>query len=280
MKLIIDCGSTKADWVLLDDSKVLKRFKTEGFNPNYISEDSILNIINNESSYKEHIRSISEIFFYGSGCGNSNNCNKIESILKSIFINAKIYVTHDMMAACHAILGTKKGIACILGTGSNSCYYDGISITEHAVSLGYILGDEGSGSYIGKQILRDYFYNNMPNDLSQRFKEEYNISVTETINNIYHESQVSKYLASFAKFAYLNKEHEYINDLCSRCFDEFIDNFIVRYECAKETEIGFVGSIAYYFQDIIKQRLETKGFKLGKIIKEPIEGLIEYHCND
>lgn len=278
MRLIIDCGSTKADWVLLDNSKVLKRFKTEGFNPNYISEDSILNIINNESSYKEHIRSISEIFFYGSGCGNSNNCNKIESILKSIFINAKIYVTHDMMAACHAILGTKKGIACILGTGSNSCYYDGISITEHAVSLGYILGDEGSGSYIGKQILRDYFYNNMPNDLSQRFKEEYNISVTETINNIYHESQVSKYLASFAKFAYLNKEHEYINDLCSRCFDEFIDNFILRYEYAKENEIGFVGSIAYYFQDIIKQRLENKNLKLGKVVKEPIDGLIGFHA--
>ena len=118
----------------------------------------------------------------------------------------------------------------------------------------------------------------MPNDLSQRFKEEYNISVTETINNIYHESQVSKYLASFAKFAYLNKEHEYINDLCSRCFDEFIDNFILRYEYAKENEIGFVGSIAYYFQDIIKQRLENKNLKLGKVVKEPIDGLIGFHA--
>lgn len=280
MKLIIDCGSTKADWVLLEDSKVLKLFKTEGFNPNYTSEDSILNIIDNESSYKEDIQSISEIFFYGSGCGNHDNCNKVEEILKSIFNNAKIHVTHDMMAACHAILGNNKGIACILGTGSNSCYYDGTSITEQSVSLGYILGDEGSGSYIGKQILRDYFYSNLPDDLSQQLKNEYGINIAEAIRNIYHESQVSKYLASFSKFAYLNKEHKYINDLCSRCFDEFIDNFIVRYEKANETEIGFVGSIAYYFQDIIKQRLEIKGLRLGKVVKEPIEGLIEYYCKD
>lgn len=278
MRLIIDCGSTKADWVLLDNSKVLKRFKTEGFNPNYISEDSILNIINNESSYKEHIRSISEIFFYGSGCGNTDNCNKVEEIIKSIFINAKIEVTHDMMAACRAILGKNKGVACILGTGSNSCCYDGESITDQAVSLGYILGDDGSGSYIGKHILRDYFYKNMPDVLSQRFKNDYDITISEVIKNIYHESQVSKYLASFSKFAYLNKEDKYIKDLCSKCFDEFIDNFILRYEYAKENEIGFVGSIAYYFQDIIKQRLENKNLKLGKVVKEPIDGLIGFHA--
>lgn len=280
MKLIIDCGSTKADWALLNESKVLMRFKTEGFNPNYTEKEAILNIISNETTCKDYIQYITEIYFYGSGCGNIDNCNKIKEILNSVFTKARIEVTHDMMAACRAILGNDSGIACILGTGSNSCCYDGTYVTEQAVSLGYILGDEGSGSYIGKHILRDYFYNKMPDDLSRQFLSEYNINVAEAIKNIYHESQVSRYLASFSKFAYLNKEHEYIIDLCTRCFDEFIDNFILRYECAKENEIGFVGSIAYYFHDIIKQRLETKGLRLGNVVKEPIDGLVEYHCKN
>lgn len=277
MKLIIDCGSTKADWVLLKETEVLIKFKTEGFNPNYTEKEAIMNIILNETTYKDFMQYVTEIYFYGSGCGNVDNCNKIKEILSSIFINARIEVTHDMMAACRAILGNNNGIACILGTGSNSCRYDGTFITEQAVSLGYLLGDEGSGSHIGKLILRDYFYNKMPEDLSQKFKSEFNINVIEVLKNIYHESQVSRYLASFSKFAYINKEHKYINDLCTRCFDEFIDNFIDIYECARETEIGFVGSIAYYFHDIIKQRLEIKGLRLGNVEKEPINGLVKYH---
>ena len=279
MKLIIDCGSTKADWVILNGNNIVSSFNTEGFNPNYSDKNTISSIVLSNTSYKTYIQDITEVYFYGTGCGNKDNCDIIEEIFKSIFINAEIYVTHDLMAACHALFGDKKGIACILGTGSHSCHYDGNEIINKAVSLGYIIGDEGSGNHIGKQLLRDCFYNKMPKELSEKFEKEYDINITSAIDNIYHKAQTSRYLASFSKFAYENKEHDYIKAICSKCFDEFIEYFILRYETSKDLEIGFVGSIAYYFQDILNKRLENQGLKISKIVKNPIEGLIEYHSH-
>lgn len=277
MKLIIDCGSTKADWVILEKEKIVASFQSEGFNPNYTDKDSILSIILDEPSYRTYTREIKEIFFYGSGCGSEMNSNIIKDIFSLIFINAKITVTHDMMAACHAILHKNEGIVCILGTGSNSCFYDGKEITEKATSLGYILGDEGSGSYIGKKIVRDYFYKKMPNDLSLKFEEEYKIDINTLINNVYNRKQASRYLADFTKFAFNNLNHDYIKDLCSKSFDEFIECFILKYKNSKDYEIGFIGSVAYYFKDILNKSLENHGLRLGKVLKNPIEGLIEYH---
>ena len=181
------------------------------------------------------------------------------------------------MAACHALFGDKEGIACILGTGSHSCRYDGNEIIDKAVSLGYIIGDEGSGNHIGKQLLRDYFYKKMPDVLSEKFEKEYDINIISVIDNIYHKNQASKYLASLSRFAYENNEHDYMKAICSKCFDEFIEYFILKYETSKDLEIGFVGSIAYYFQDLLSERLENHKLRLGKVIKSPIEGLIEYH---
>lgn len=277
MKLIIDCGSTKADWVILNGNNIVLSFKTEGFNPNYTDKDTISSIVLNNTSYQTYIQDITEVYFYGTGCGNQENCNIIKDIFQSIFINAKISVTHDLMAACHALFGDKNGIACILGTGSHSCHYDGEGIVNKAVSLGYIIGDEGSGNHIGKQLLRDYFYNKMPVELSEKFEKEYDTNIASVIDNIYHKTQTSRYLASFSKFAYENKEHDYIKAICSQCLDEFIEYFILRYETSKDIKIGFVGSIAYYFQDILNERLENQGLKISKIVKNPIEGLIEYH---
>ena len=277
MKLIIDCGSTKADWVILNGEEVVLKFQTEGFNPNYTDKNTILSIILDNTSYKVYIQEITEIYFYGTGCGNQENCNLVEGILNSVFPNANIIVTHDLMAACHALFGDKEGIACILGTGSHSCHYDGKEIIDKAVSLGYIIGDEGSGNHIGKQLLRDYFYKKMPAELSEMFEKEYDINITSVIDNIYHKTQASRYLASLSRFAYENKKHDYIKVICSKCFDEFIEYFILKYETPKDLEIGFVGSIAYYFQDLLSERLENHKLRLGKVIKSPIEGLIEYH---
>ncbi len=277
MKLIIDCGSTKADWVILSDNNLVLSFNTEGFNPNYTDKNTISSIVLSNTLYQTYIQDITEVCFYGTGCGNTENCNLIKEIFQSIFTNAKIIVTHDLMAACHAVFGDKKGIACILGTGSHSCHYDGKKIIEKAVSLGYIIGDEGSGNNIGKQLLRDYFYKKMPVDLSEKFEKEYDINIASVIDNIYHKTQTSKYLASLSRFAYENKEHDYIKVICSKCFDEFIEYFILKYEASKDLEIGFVGSIAYYFQDILSERLENQGLKMSKIVKNPIEGLIEFH---
>ena len=280
MKLIIDCGSTKADWVILNGNNIVSSFNTEGFNPNYTDKNAISSIVLNNISYQDYIQYITDVYFYGTGCGNHENCTIIKDIFQSIFVNAKIYVTHDMMAACHALLGNKEGVACILGTGSNSCHYDGKEIISKAVSLGYIVGDEGSGNHIGKQLLRDYFYKKMPSELSDKFEKEHDADISSVIDNLYHKTQASKYLASFSKFAYENKENEYIKSICSRCFDEFIECFILRYGMSKDTKIGFVGSIAYYFQDLLSERLENHGLGIGNIIKNPIEGLIEYHLQN
>ncbi len=277
MKLIIDCGSTKADWVVMDGENVVLSMQTGGFNPNYSDKDFISSIILDKSLYKSYFQDITEIFFYGTGCGKQENCNLIEDVFKIIFPHANFVVTHDIMAACHAIFGKKEGIACILGTGSNSCLYNGENIVDKAVSLGYILGDEGSANHIGRTLVRDYFYNKMPSELSVKLEKEYDLNISEFIDNVYHKSQVSKYLAMFSKFAYENINHDYIKSLCSKCFDDFIEYFILKFKPNSDIEIGFVGSIAYYFQDILSERLEDKGLKINKIIKSPIEGLIEYY---
>ena len=280
MKLIIDCGSTKSDWVIINDKNIVISFQTEGFNPNYTDKKYISSIILNNTIYNPYIQEITEVFFYGSGCGKEENCALIKDILASVFTNAKIDVTHDMLAACHALLGNKNGIACILGTGSNSCFYNGNEITEKSISLGYVIGDEGSANHIGKKIVHDYFYKIMPDDLSVKFESEYSINISDFIENIYHKNQVSRYLAEFSKFAYANKEHDYIKNLCSKCFDEFIEYFILKFKPTSNTEIGFVGSIAYYFQDILSERLEDKGLNISRIVKNPIEGLIDYYSQN
>lgn len=277
MKLIIDCGSTKADWVILKGDDVVESFTTDGFNPNYTDKDTISSIILNEPSYKPYVHNITNVIFYGSGCGNIENCNFLKDILSSIFICSKVEVTHDMMAACHAVSGNKNGIVCILGTGSNSCLYDGKQIVDKTVSLGYMLGDEGSGSHLGKTLLRDYFYGNIPKELAEKFKKEYRIELRTFVDNVYHKSHCSKYLASFSRYISENIGHDYMKSVCHKCFNEFINCHITRYENFYEYEISFVGSIAYYFQDILKECLEDRGLKLGKVLKSPIEGLIKYH---
>ncbi len=279
MKLIIDCGSTKADWVLLDDKNIINKTQTEGFNPNYTDKEHISRIALNNNLYSTYLQDITHIFFYGSGCGNQQNIEFIKDILKSIFIHSEIHVYSDMIAACHAVSAHKKGIVCILGTGSNSCLFDGNEIIDKAVSLGYIIGDEGSGSHIGKSILHDYLYKMMPDDLSSKIKTEYDIDVNSFIYNAYHSNKPSQYLASFAKIAIENKDNIYIKSLCTKCFDEFIDCFIMSYDKYHEKTVSFVGSIAYYFQDIIKERLTIRNLKMGEVLKSPIDGLVKYYLD-
>ena len=160
MRLIIDAGSTKMEWILLEGNAVIQRFTTEGFNPNYAEKQCLVETFQGASLPKE----IQFIHYYGTGCGNEQNCQIIKEVFQNYFPDAKIHVTHDLMAACHALFGHEKGIACILGTGSNSCLYDGENIVEKAISLGYMVGDEGSGMRIGREVVRAYFYGFMPED--------------------------------------------------------------------------------------------------------------------
>ena len=275
MKLIIDAGSTKMEWILLDGETVRDRFTTAGFNPNYSDRQDLVETCHG-ASLPDKIQSI---YYYGTGCGNEQNCQIVKEVFQNRFPNAEIHVTHDMMAACHALLGHEKGIACILGTGSNSCFYDGYDITERAVSLGYLLGDEGSGMHIGREVVRAYYYGFMPEDLRLQFDAAYHLELKDFIVHLYHEGQASRYLATFARFAGEHQPHPFIRDLVKGCFKAFIEAFVLRFEGAKTMKVSFVGSIAYHFRDILKESLAEYSLTMGEVMPSPAEGLIRYYQN-
>ena len=273
MRLIIDAGSTKMEWILMEGNVVKSRFMTEGFNPNYSDRQCLVETCQGASLPNE----IHSIHYYGTGCGNPQNCQMIKEVFQNRFPDAEIHVTHDLMAACNAVLGHEKGVACILGTGSNSCVYDGERIVDRAVSLGYLLGDEGGGMHIGREVVRAYFYGFMPEDLRQEFDATYHLELKEFIDRLYHEGQPSKYLASFAKFAGDNQTHPYIRDLVKGCFKSFIESFVLRYSDCKSLKISFIGSVAFHFKDILGESLLEYGLTMGSVMPTPAEGLVRYH---
>lgn len=272
MKLIIDAGSTKMEWILLDGDAVVDRFYTKGFNPNYSPIQELSTLLETQ-----HIGLPQEVHYYGTGCGSEKNCLMIKEVFQRYYPQAEITVTHDLMAACHALLGHDEGIACILGTGSNSCVFDGENITERAVSLGYLVGDEGSGMHIGREVVKAYFYGFMPEDLRQSFEETYHLELKDFIQHLYHDEQPSKYLASFAQFAGEHQDHPFLHTLVRDCFDAFAKAFLLRYKSCKSMKISFVGSVAYHFQDILKECLEGYGLTMGLVRQTPAEGLVAYY---
>lgn len=273
MRLLIDAGSTKTEWILMDGNTVKSRFQTEGFNPNYADIQTLVKTINGLSLPDE----LQSVHYYGTGCGNEQNRLLINKVFQDRFPNAKIHVTHDLMAVCHAVLGHEKGIACILGTGSNSCVYDGEKIVEKAVSLGYLVGDEGSGMHIGREVVKAYFYGFMSEDLRQKFAETYALELPDFVHTLYHNAQPSKYLASFAQFAGENQSHPFIHAMVKRCFQSFIEAFVLRFDECKSMKVSFIGSIAFHFQGILKETLSDNGLTLGVVLQAPAEGLIRYY---
>ena len=279
MILIIDAGSTKMEWALVDGNEVILRFTTEGFNPNYSAPERLCLMLEHQLPAIMP-PALQSVYYYGTGCGAEKNRQMVASAFRQRFAGADIHVTHDMMAAAHAVLGKEKGIACILGTGANSCVYDGEKIVEKAVSLGYMAGDEGSGTYIGREIVKSYFYGFMPEQLRKQFSEKYQLSVDDFVTQLYHLTQPNRYLASFAPFAGEYQHHPFINDLIRRCFDAFIQAFICRYNDCKTLKVSFVGSVAYHFRDILKSCLKAKNITMGEVLQNPMEGLIKYHALD
>ena len=290
LMLIIDAGSTKMEWILLDGEAVKNRFTTEGFNPNYAERQRLDNLISSVETQcfasqnhafhdmeTQGIASLQHVYYYGTGCGNEQNCQFIKEVFQHHFPHAEIHVTHDLMAACHALLGHEKGIACILGTGSNSCVYDGKNIIGKAVSLGYLIGDEGSGMHIGREVARAYFYGFMPEDLRQHFDATYHLELKDFIQHLYHGGQPSRYLASFARFAGEHQTYPYIKDLVKGCFKSFVEAFVLRFEQYKSLNISFVGSVAFYFRDILKETLSEYGMTMGEVMQSPAEGLVRYY---
>ena len=279
MILIADSGSTKCSWALCDKhGKLIKEIRTIGFNPYFIDKKNILKELK-KSSLSEGAKEIKEVFFYGAGCSSKDKNNIIEESLQSFFINSKIIIKHDIDAACYAMYKGNPNITCILGTGSNSCFYDGKNIIENAPSLGFLIGDEASGNYFGKKILSLYFNNIMPEDLKIKFESGFESDLPIIKENIYNNNRSNVYLSKYFPFITENKNHPLIQELIHKALDSFFILHICCYGNYKNLEINFIGSVAYFLSDEINIVAKKYNCKIGGVVKNPINNLIDFHFN-
>jgi N-acetylglucosamine kinase-like BadF-type ATPase len=276
MKLIADSGSSKTTWCLMGGTKKIM-VNTQGISPYFLTGEQIVAILQNELLVKLKKKMPKEIHFYGTGCSNAANIKLVKDSLKKVFPKAKVFVDHDLAGAAKALCGKEKGIACILGTGSNSCYYNGKKIIKNSPGLGYILGDEGSGTYLGKKVIQYYLYNTFDPDLMDRFNAKYNTNTIEILESVYKKPLPNKYLANFATFLVENRGHYMVENIIEDGFNDFFFNHIYKYRESWTLPIHFVGSIAYGFKDVLKEICDSYELKLGKVIKNPIDGLVKYH---
>jgi N-acetylglucosamine kinase-like BadF-type ATPase len=281
MILIADGGSTKADWIAINtDKEEAFRVRTLGLNPAVVPKKELENRIVNMFQLMHIKTEVTKIFFYGAGCGTPIPSAILKEILETIFVNATVLVAEDMLAAVYAATGKDPAIVCILGTGSNSCYFDGKDLQMVAPSLGYILMDEASGNYFGKKLIVDYFYKKMPVDIRLKFEKEFNIDADHLKKNIYREANPNMFLATFAKFMFDFKEEKYIKRLIKKGFQEFFKFRVLPYEKNQETPIYFIGSIAYYFRDVLEKVAAKNNLKITGVIQRPIDNLVAYHKNN
>jgi N-acetylglucosamine kinase-like BadF-type ATPase len=278
MILIADGGSTKADWIAINSEKKEEfRVRTLGLNPAVVPDEELNNRIVNMFQLMNIKEEVSEIYFYGAGCGTPKPTAILKKILEAIFVNAKVHVSEDMLAAVYAATGKKPAMVCILGTGSNSCYFDGEKMQMLVASLGYVLMDEASGNYFGKKLVVDYFYNRMPKAIASEFEKEFNLDADHIKKNIYQEANPNMYLASFAKFMFDFKEDKYIKRLIKKGFQEFFKYRVLPYNINSETSIYFIGSIAHYFRDTLEKVASKYNLKITDVIQRPIDNLLAYH---
>jgi len=276
MKLIADSGSTSTTWILLD-KKVLARHETEGFNPYYMDPDVLDIILSKELTAEIAGADVSEIFYYGSGCSTEKNCRIVSKALEAYFPDARVEIQHDLLAAARALLGRQEGIACILGTGSNSCAYDGEKITANVPSLGYMFGDEGSGAYIGRKFLEAYLKKKLAVELLDAFDEEFALSLEDILRSVYNEGNPSGYMASFTHFLAKHEHHDDIKEIILTAFIAFFNESVSKYPKYKQLPVSFVGSVAYYFRHILNEAAWHSGITIGKIEQAPVDGLVRFH---
>jgi N-acetylglucosamine kinase-like BadF-type ATPase len=275
-KLIADSGATKAEWCLMTKDKIKTVF-TQGISPYFLNTEQIRDLLVKELKPGIKNAHVDEVYYYGTGCYNPANAKLVKKAIQQVFPNVKINVDHDLMAAARALCGRKKGIACILGTGSNSCYYDGKKIVENSPGLGYVLGDEGSGAYLGKKVVQYYLYKTFDDDLVARFDAAYTTNAVEILENVYKKPLPNRYLAGFAKFLAENRGHYMIENIIEDGLNDFFFNHLSRYKEARNLPVHFVGGIAFGFQDVLQDLCGTYKLGLGKVLKNPMPGLIEYH---
>ena len=276
IKLIADSGSTKAEWCLLDGKKK-RTFFTEGLSPYFLSAEQIQKILEQKLKVKMKNIEPDEIFFYGTGCSNPDNVRLVKKAIGKVFAKAKVFVDHDLMGAAKALCGNEKGIACILGTGSNSCYYNGKKIIKNSPGLGYVLGDEGSGAYLGKKVIQYFLYNTFDADLMDRFVAKFPVSSYDILDAVYKKPLPNRYLASYAIFLAENRGHYMVENIIEDGFNDFFFNHVYKYRESWTLPINFIGSVAYGFKDVLKDMCNSYELQLGKVLQKPMDGLVKFH---
>lgn len=274
--LIADSGATKTAWRLLENKKTIN-FQTSGISPYHMSQAQIENLIREEFPKKILTKSVSNINYYGTGCKTNMKARIVARALATFYVDAKVNVTHDLMGAAIATCGNKAGIACILGTGSNSCFYNGKKIVTNSPGLGYVLGDEASGAYFGKLLVQHFLYKKFDQALEKAFVKQFNINKDEILHKVYREPFPNRFLANFAQFLSAHRGHYIIENIIEDGLREFFGTHLIRYHQIEKMPVHFVGSIAFHFQDKIAELCNVYGFHLGQILKDPIEGLAKYH---
>jgi N-acetylglucosamine kinase-like BadF-type ATPase len=282
MRLLVDSGSTKADWIAIDEEgKILFTTRTLGLNPEILDEEEIIERLNDKFDILQNKDKATHLFFYGAGCGTDRMKIMLSQAFQKYFPNAIVDVQEDTYAAVFAT--TPKGeqaIVSILGTGSNCSFFDGKVLHQKVQSLGYIVMDDCSGNVFGKELIRKYYFNKMPKELAVEFEKEYNLDPDYIKSKLYKEPNPNAYLATFAKFLIQNKEHEFCKKIIFKGMKSFIKNYIRQYDNYKEVPVHFVGSIAFYLKDELQIMFDKYEMQLGNVLRRPIDGLIAYHISN
>ncbi|WP_396188352.1 N-acetylglucosamine kinase [Flavobacterium sp.] len=279
MKLLVDSGSTKADWIAIDEQgKVIFTTQSLGLNPEVLTKEEILFRLEDKFDISQNKDKATHLFFYGAGCGTDRMKNFLTDVFQEYFSNANITVYEDTYAAVFATTPkNEQAIVCILGTGSNCSYFDGHVLHQKVQSLGYIAMDDASGNRFGRHLIRAYYFNKMPKHLVEKFEKNFDLDADVIKQNFYKEPNPNAYLATFAEFLIKNKEEVLFQSFIREEMTAFIENYIMQYENCKEVPVHFVGSIAFYLKDELKAILSEYGIQMGNVLRRPIDGLIEFH---
>lgn len=281
MKLIADCGGTKVTWCVTDHKELAKEFTTPGMNVLMLAYEEMCRRLSEEvapelEKFKDRIE---EVYFYGAGCASEALCDSVRRAIHTILPEARVEVASDMLASCRALCGDRGGVVCILGTGSNSCLYDGTRMVDNVSPLGFILGDEGSGANLGKLLVSDVFKRQLPEHICKKFQDKYGLDIPTVINRVYREPYPNKFLASLTPFLSENIHEPSIHNLVTGAFRNFFRRNVALYKIPTEygKKVYFSGSVAWYFKCALAEAAALSGFSLGMVLRDPIEGLVKYH---
>ena len=279
MILLADSGATKTDWVAIEKDNTTHKYETKGINPYFMKPPEIKDILEKELLPFLNGNRVENVFFYGAGCSTEKKRFIIEEALENVFPAGRFEIYPDLLGAAHALFGINPGIACILGTGSNSCYYDGNDVVENITSLGYMYGDEGSGTNMGKKLITAFLKEQFPEDIKNKFLEKYDLNIEKILDATYNKPKPNQFFSSFSIFLSENISHSFIRKIVLESFDEFFENQAGKYSAINKVPIGFVGSVSFVFQNELKEIAKKRGLKIEKIEKNPIDGLVQFYTN-